>query len=127
MSLFELLVKEIGNFIDQEPIITESRLEEKISDYIKSKGIMIENQVSKKEDRYDLICRNGKETVCVELKIKASIKDIKQFDRYFPKFRDGFIVVCWQASFHLKMDFESVKKQSPIPIELIELSKRYSY
>lgn len=127
MSLFKKLKIIIDDFIPEEPIFTENVLEEILLKYLKNKGFAVTRQVTKKRDRYDLIVKDGKETVCIELKKKASIKDIKQFDRYLPKFKDGLIIICWQCTSNLKEIFNNVKRQSPFQLALIELSKRYSF
>lgn len=126
MTLFDSLVETINKFAPLEPIIKEKQLEDKLLDYLKKQGFTVKPQVSQKQDRYDLICNQGIEKVCLELKIKTSPADIKQFDRYLFKFKDGMIIVCWQASLNLKELYRNVKKQSPIPIELIEVAKRYA-
>lgn len=96
-------------------------------EFLKNNEFTVTRQVTKKRDRYDLIVKNGMETVCIELKKKATMKDIKQFDKYLPKFKDGFIILCWQCTPNLKEIFNNVRKQSPFPLALIELSKRYAF
>lgn len=125
-KLFSRLVKEIDEFLPEDPIAVESILEEKLRSYLTGKGFIISTQVAKKHDRYDLLCRDGNELVCIELKKRADISDLQQFDRYLPKFKDGLIVFCWQASRSVREIFSEVVQQSPIPLALIELSKKYS-
>lgn len=126
MKLFSNLLLAINDFAPDDPMVLENQLEEKLRSHLQNKGFSIERQVPKEKDRYDLICRSFNETVCIELKLKTDTSDIKQFDKYLPKFKDGLIVVCWQATFALRDIFENVIEQSPIPITLIELSKRYT-
>lgn len=126
MKLFSELVKVINEFLPDDPMRTESELEQKIMSHLHDKGFNVSSQISKRHDRYDLVCRNINEVVCIELKLRADISDIKQFDKYLPKFKDGIIVVCWQASFSVQDIFHNVAEQSPIPIALIELSRKYS-
>ncbi len=128
MTLFQDLLIAIDGFIPSKPMILESLLEIELRTYLESKrrGFNISRQVTKKEDRYDLLCRRNNELVCIELKLRANISDLKQFDRYLPKFRDGLIVFCWQATASVREIFSNVTQQSPIPVTLIELSKKYS-
>lgn len=126
MSLFRFLIETLGRFNPDEPLITEALLEAKLKDYLKP-IVTTTSQVSKKENRYDLVCRLNDELVCIELKIKAESSDFAQFDRYLKEFRDGLIIVCWQATFSVREVFAAVKEQSPIPIEMVELSKRFAY
>ncbi len=126
MKLFSSLVKSINEFLPDDPMVTESQLEEKLKTHLESNGFIVFRQVTKRKDRYDLICRERNEVVCMELKIYADISDIEQFDRYLKKFKGGFIVVCWRASFSMQDIFKQVTDQSPIPVQLIELSKKYS-
>lgn len=124
---FTQLCKLLKEFDVIDPIMTEKQLEEKIFNYLKEKGIEVERQVTSHKDRYDLICKSDGKRICLELKLKATISDIQQFDRYLRKFRDGFIIVCWQTTLSVKYIFSSVRKQSPIPIAMIEISKRYAF
>lgn len=126
MNLFEELISAIDDFMPSKPMIAESLLESELRIHLESKGFIISRQVTKKKDRYDLLCRKNNEVVCIELKLRANISDIKQFDRYLPKFRDGLIVFCWQSTASVRDIFSDVIKQSPIPVALIELSKKYS-
>lgn len=123
--LFSKIVKEMESFEMDKPTLVEAELEDQVYNYLSKKIMKITRQVSEKRDRYDLICEEENEIVCVELKVLTNIKDIKQFDRYLAKFKDGFIVVCYQANFSVKNLFAAVKEQSPFPMELIELSQRY--
>lgn len=125
-KLFYKLIHTIEDFYTEDPLTIEAQLERKLAKYLREKGFAVTSQVTKKRDRYDLICKFGNETVCLELKINAEVKDLKQFDRYLPKFRDGLIVVCWIASFTVRTLFDQVEQQSPIPVKLIEISKRYN-
>ena len=126
MILFSNLIEHINRFLPDEPMVLESDLETKLRDFLESKGFTVSRQITKKRDRYDLLCRQGSELVCLELKLRADISDIKQFDKYLPKFKDGLIVVCWQATISVREIFANVIKQSPIPLALIELSKKYA-
>ena len=128
MTLFKDLLSAIDDFIPSKPMILESLLETELRTHLESKGkgFNISRQVTKKKDRYDLLCRKNNELVCIELKLRTNISDIKQFDRYLPKFRDGLIVFCWQATASVREIFSNVTQQSPIPVTLIELSKKYS-
>lgn len=125
-KLFSRILKDLEDFELEKPAMLESELEEQVYQFLSLKGIEITRQVSEKKDRYDLICKSGKEIVCVELKVFTDSSDIKQFDRYYPKFPDGFIVLCWQSNFTVRDLFRMVSKQSPIPIQMIELCKRYA-
>ena len=125
-KLFSKLIQSINDFVPEEPFTIEKELEESLETYLLQDGFVLSRQKSVKGDRYDLVCRLGNEVVCLEIKLHADISDIKQFDKYLPKFKDGFIVVCWQSSFSVKNIFEQVIDQSPIPTTLIELSKRYN-
>lgn len=107
-------------------MVVESILEKELTEFLQKNGFTVSRQVTKKKDRYDLLCREGNELVCIELKKHAVISDIQQFDRYLPKFKDGLIVVCWQSTTSVREIFAEVVKQSPIPLCLIELSKKYS-
>lgn len=126
MTLFKDLLTALDDFIPSRPMILESHLEKELNEHLTKKGFTITSQVSKKKDRYDLLCRRVNELVCLELKLRANISDLRQFDRYLPKFRDGLIVFCWQSSASVREIFSNVSKQSPIPVALIELSKKYS-
>ncbi len=125
-SLFEELVASIDGFVPREPITKEYQLEEKLSEYLIENGFPVQTQRKRQNDRYDVVCEKDDQTVCMELKIIAKTSDIKQFDRYMKNFNDGFIIVCWQAAFTVKDLFRQVKEQSPIPIELIELARKYA-
>jgi len=126
VKLFSQLIQAVNEFKPDEPIVLESQLETLILDYLQEKGFEVERQVIEKTDRYDLICRGYDETVCIELKLRTDTSDIKQYDKYLLKFKDGFIIICWQASSSMKDIFTEVIEQSPIPITLIELSRNYS-
>lgn len=126
MKLFTSIIKSINEFLPDDPITLESQLEEKLKKHLEKHGFFIARQKIEKENRYDLICSSGNQIVCIELKIHADISDLNQFDKYLRNFKDGFIVVCWQASFSVKDIFLHVTEQSPIPVALIELSERYS-
>lgn len=125
-KLFLRILKDLEDFDLAKPAMLESELEDQVYQFLSSKGIEITRQVSEKKDRYDLICKSGNEIVCIELKVFTNTKDLKQFDRYYPQFKDGFIVLCWQANFTVRDLFNLVRDQSPIPIEMIELCKRYA-
>lgn len=125
-KLFSLLIQAVNEFKPDEPIILESQLETLVLEHLQKRGFSVERQVIEKTDRYDLICINYNETVCIELKLRTDISDIKQYDKYLPKFKDGFIIICWQASSSMRDIFTEVIEQSPIPITLIELSRNYS-
>ena len=126
MKLFTSIIKSINEFLPDDPITLESQLEEKLKKHLEKHGFFVTRQKIEKENRYDLICSSGNQIVCIELKIHADISDLNQFDKYLRNFKDGFIVVCWQASFSVKDIFLHVTEQSPTPIALIELSERYS-
>ena len=126
MKLFSKLVLTINDFQPDEPMVAERDLETKLREFLQRKGFTVERQVTKDKDRYDLVCRTFDEKVCIELKLKTNTNDIKQFDKYLPKFKDGLIVVCWSSSYALRNIFENVVEQSPIPTVMIELSKRYT-
>jgi len=124
--LFSRLKECIDTFLPDTPMVIESILENELTEFLGKNGFIITRQVTKKKDRYDLLCREGNQLVCIELKQRADISDIEQFDKYLPKFKDGLIVVCWQVSKSVREIFADVVKQSPIPLCLIELSKKYS-
>ena len=123
--LFTSLVECISEFTPDKPLIVEYVLEEELRRFLEARGFTVSRQVTKKKDRYDLLCRSGNQLVCLELKQRADISDVSQFDRYLPKFKDGLIVICWQASRSVRDIFSNVIEQSPIPLALIELSKKY--
>ncbi len=125
-KLFSKLIQSINDFVPDEPFTIERELEESLETHLLQNGFVLSRQKSVKGDRYDLVCRSGNEVVCLEVKLHTDISDIKQFDKYLPKFKDGFIVVCWQSSFSVRHIFQQVIDQSPIPTTLIELSKRYN-
>lgn len=125
-KLFSKLVQSINDFVPDDPFQLEVELEKSLESHLLKDGFILSRQKSVKGDRYDLVCRSGNEVVCLEIKLHADISDIKQFDKYLPKFKDGFIVVCWQSSFSVRHIFQQVIDQSPIPTTLIELSKRYN-
>lgn len=125
-KLFNQLVETINNFTPDEPITLESKLENRLRLHLQKESFNVSQQVVKRRNRYDLLCRLDNEVVCIEMKLRTTVTDLQQFDKYLPKFKDGLIVVCWQASFTVKDVFKNVKKQSPIPVELIELSQKYS-
>lgn len=125
-KLFSKLIQSINDFVPDEPFTIEKELEESLETHLLQNGFVLSRQKSVKGDRYDLVCRSGNEIVCLEIKLHADISDIKQFDKYLPKFKDGFIVVCWQSSFSVKNIFQQVIDQSPIPTTLIELAKKYN-
>jgi len=125
-KLFSKLIQSINDFVPDEPFTVERELEESLESHLLQNGFTLSRQKSVKGDRYDLVCRSGNEVVCLEVKLHANISDIKQFDKYLPKFKDGFIVVCWQSSFSVKNIFQQVIDQSPIPTTLIELAKKYN-
>lgn len=126
MTLFQDLLTAIDDFKPSQPMVIESLLEKELTNHLTKKGFIVTSQVTKKKDRYDLLCRRDNSLVCLELKLRADISDLKQFDRYLPKFRDGLIVFCWQATASVREIFSNVTQQSPIPVTLIELSKKYS-
>lgn len=125
-KLFSKLIQSINDFVPDEPFTIEKELEESLETHLLQNGFVLSRQKSVKGDRYDLVCRSGNEVVCLEIKLQTDISDIKQFDKYLPKFKDGFIVVCWQSSFSVKNIFQQVIDQSPIPTTLIELAKKYN-
>jgi len=125
-KLFSKLIQSINDFVPDDPFQLEVELEKSLESHLLKDGFILSRQKSVKGDRYDLVCRSGNEVVCLEIKLHADISDIKQFDKYLPKFKDGFIVVCWQSSFSVRNIFQQVIDQSPIPTTLIELSKRYN-
>ena len=125
-KLFSKLIQSINDFVPDDPFQLEVELEKSLETHLLKDGFALSRQKSVKGDRYDLVCRSGNEVVCLEIKLRADISDIKQFDKYLPKFKDGFIVVCWQSSFSVRNIFQQVIDQSPIPTTLIELSKRYN-
>lgn len=125
-KLFSKLIQSINDFVPDDPFQLEVELEKSLETHLLKDGFILSRQKSAKGDRYDLVCRSGNEVVCLEIKLHADISDIKQFDKYLPKFKDGFIVVCWQSSFSVRNIFQQVIDQSPIPTTLIELSKRYN-
>ena len=125
-KLFSKLIQSINDFVPEDPFQLETELEKSLESHLLKDGFILSRQKSVKGDRYDLVCRSGNEVVCLEIKLHADISDIKQFDKYLPKFKDGFIVVCWQSSFSVRNIFQQVIDQSPIPTTLIELSKRYN-
>jgi len=125
MRLFTELDLAINDFTPTEPPILENVIEDGLYHHLKGRGFDVTKQVTKKKNRYDLIVKKCGEIVCVEMKIHASTNDVRQFDRYLKKFKDGMIVVCWQCSFPMKSIFSEVKEQSPYPIALIELSKKF--
>lgn len=125
-KLFSKLIQSINEFVPDEAFTIEKELEESLEKYLLENGFILSRQKSVKGDRYDLVCRSGNEVVCLEIKLHADISDIKQFDKYLPKFKDGFIVVCWQSTFGVTNIFQKVIDQSPIPTTLIELAKRYN-
>lgn len=125
VKLFSKLIKSINSFVPNDPIVKEDELETKLRSHLENDGFTVSRQVRKNENRYDLICREGNSQVCIEMKLKAEISDIRQFDRYLINFKDGFIVVCWSATFSVRDIFNNVIDQSPIPVSLIELSKKY--
>lgn len=126
MKLFSQLVQAINEFTPDEPMILESQMEKSLRKHLQKRGFLTERQVTKKADRYDLVCRNYNETVCIELKLRTDVSNLKQYDKYLPKFKDGLIVVCWQASRTVKDVFFEVTEQSPIPVTLIEISRKYA-
>jgi len=126
MKLFTRLVKTINEFTPDTPLDLEVELEEKLRNHLHSNGFTTSRQVIKKSNRFDLICRENNSIVCLELKIIAEVSDLHQFDRYLRQFKDGLIVVCWQATFSVKDIFLQVVEQSPTPVALIELCKKYS-
>ena len=126
MTLFSKLVKSIQEFHPSEPMVTEAILEKSLKQHLESNGFTVNSQVTKRHDRYDLLCREDNKLVCIEIKLRTDISDIKQFDKYLPKFKDGFIVVCWQSSPSLKEIFCNVIDQCPTPVTIIELSEGYS-
>ena len=116
MTLFQDLIEVINEFTPEEPFVNESELELKLLIFLTEHKFSIIRQKVEKKDRYDLICKKDKEIVCIEMKLKTSIKDVSQFDKYLPKFKDGLIVVCWQATFSISSIFAQVIKQSSIPM-----------
>lgn len=126
MKLFNELLKCIDSFVPDDPMIKEADLEATLKKFLKECGFSVTQQVAKNRDRYDLIIRSVNEIVCIELKLKTGMSDIDQFDKYLPQFKDGFIVMCWQASMPLLDIFENVEKQSPTPVKIIQLCERYN-
>lgn len=124
--MFEKLITLLDNFEISDAFTSEADLEEKLCQYLKNNDISYTSQCSEKQNRYDVICSDGTQKVCIELKVKAQSSDLEQFDRYMQRFPDGFIVLCWIASVPVREIFESVQTQSPTPVRLLELSKRYS-
>lgn len=126
MNLFSEIVTALESFVPKDPMVTEATLESAIELHLLKNNFVITRQVSQENDRYDLLCRRDNEVVCIEVKLRADTTDIRQFDKYLKKFKDGFIIICWQASFSIKEITEHVIQQSPFPLALIELAKRYN-
>ena len=124
-KLFSRIVNSINEFLPEKAIVKESELERLLRIHLEKDGFNVSRQVTNEENRYDLLCRERNIVVCLELKLRADVSNIKQFDRYLTKFKDGFIVVCWQASFSVTDIFKKVIDQSPIPVALIQLSEKY--
>ncbi len=124
-KLFSRIVNSINEFLPDKAIVKESELERLLRIHLEKDGFNVSRQVTNEENRHDLLCRERNTVVCLELKLRADVSNIKQFDRYLPKFKDGFIVVCWQASFSVTDIFKKVIDQSPIPVALIQLSEKY--
>ena len=128
---FERIVKILNEFESPggRPFRTENDLELMVSEHLKTHGINhIRQKIdSKKGDRYDIICRcNSGKDVCIELKKKAVTEDAHQLDRYHRRYPGGLIVVCWRAVGAFREIHHQVKQQSPTPIALVEISRRYS-
>ena len=124
--MFEKLITLLDNFEISDAFTSEADLEEKLCQYLKNNDIFYTSQLSEKQNRYDVICSDGTQKVCIELKVKARSSDLEQFDKYMQRFPDGFIVLCWIASISVREIFTTVQSQSPTPIQLLELSKKYS-
>lgn len=128
---FERIVKILNEFESPggRSFRTENDLELMVSAHLQTHGINNTRQKvdTRKGDRYDIICRcNSGKDVCIELKKKAVTNDTRQLDRYHRKYPGGLIVVCWRAVEAFREVFEQVKEQSPTPVALVEVSRRYS-
>lgn len=113
-----------------QPFRTETDLEIMVSAHLKTHGINHTRQKtdSAKGDRYDIICTcdSSKDDICIELKKKAVTEDAHQLDRYHRRYPGGLIIVCWRAVGAFREICRHVQQQSPTPIALVEVSKRYS-
>ena len=130
MTPFEKILQILNEFEvpDGQPFRTENDLEFMVSAHLKTHGISHTRQKtdSKKGDRYDIICSSGKDDICIELKKKAVTEDAHQLDRYHRKYPGGLVIVCWRAVGAFREICHHVQQQSPTPIALVEISRRYS-
>ena len=125
VKFFSKVLKLLHDFRLDEPFALESEIEKRLAKFLTDRNILHGTQRSTKTKRYDVVCYDGKSTICIEIKIKAESSNLRQFDRYLPD-ADGFIVLCWMATKPVREIFRDVKAQSPIPVALIELSKKHS-
>ena len=128
---FESILRVLNEFETPggRPFRTEDDLEVMVSAHLQTHGISHVRQKtdSKRGDRYDITCSSGNsDDVCIELKKTAITADARQLDRYHRKYPGGLIVVCWRAARSFREVFGQVQLQSPTPIALVEISKRYS-
>lgn len=126
MRLFNKILNILDSIRLDEPFEYESELEERVARLLRSENIKSKTQQKSKDLRYDVICNEGSTVVCIELKVIADTSNVKQFDEYHQNFPNGFIILCWRATGPLRDIFESVKRQSPTSIALVEISQRSS-
>ena len=122
LPLFQKVQTKLNQFHLVEPFVSEADLESKITKYLRDNKFHATTQKVSDNKRYDIICTDRTNTVCIELKTKADASNVKQFDKYHRDFPDGFIILCWYATKPLKEIFSSVQKQSPTNIALVEIS-----
>lgn len=121
---FDFLVSVLKDFQINEPIFSESTLEQKLQAYLMAKDIHVSRQEAVKGiGRNDLVIILDNKKICIELKINTNASVVNQLDRYLEYYNDGVILVCWKSSKTLRTIFQRVKSQIKTPLELIEIKK----
>ena len=125
-GFYDMVLGHVNGLFLDEPFAYESELEERLSSHMHKNGIRTRTQRSDRNRRYDVLCMDENHTICIELKVRAGLSCTMQFDSYHTRFPAGFIILCWIATRPLREIFDSIKEQSPTPIDLVELSKKHS-
>lgn len=121
---FDKLVELLKSYEAKRAPVSEEDLEDMISDFLVQGNYAVKRQSSQKKEkiRNDLIVSDGKSSVCLEIKLSASLSHCRQLDKY-GRSCDSLVLLCWQSSFQLKKTFDYVCKTSKIPVALVELRK----
>lgn len=129
--LHRRIVDTLMSYQASSEIRNELDLEASICDYMASERYVVRRQVigERGRNRYDIVCEHPfvpGERVCVECKLKATVSDLEQFDRYIEQFPDGVVVACWSATGPVQATVEVVNAESPVRIALVEVGLQHA-